>query len=88
MRNIIINAKQKTVLKVISAAIFLVLLFPPFRWVDRGSTQSAGFSIVFHPPKMNYSNFYASIDIWMLQIEFFAILVIGFIFFLINAEQE
>jgi hypothetical protein len=79
MRNIIINTKQKTVLKRVAIAILLMLLFPPFQ--NMVYKVFVGFGFILHPPG-------ASIDIWMLQIEFFAILVIGFIFFLINAEQE
>jgi hypothetical protein len=87
VRNVVVNTKQKTVLKAVSAAIFLILLFPPFRWVNRGTIESAGFNIAFHPPKISYGP-NASIDIGMLQMEFLAILVVGFIFLIINTEQK
>jgi hypothetical protein len=87
MRNIIINTNQKKVLKLVVIAILLMLLFPPFQERNGPANVFEGFGFIFHPPRSGYGYLIASIDIWMMQIEFLAILVIGFIFFLINSEQ-
>ncbi|NLD38801.1 MAG: RDD family protein [Desulfatiglans sp.] len=70
------NYKQKIILSVMIAAIFLMLLFPPFHVIIKGTTLNKGYGLLFSPPK-HADNLYASVNIGMLIVQWLAVLILG-----------
>jgi len=66
--------KQKVVLFITAGVLALMVLFPPFHLVTRGTDLRMGYSFLTHPPHR-----YAKIDANMLVVQCLVVAVIGMI---------
>ena len=66
----------------LAVVMCILVIAPPFADHYRYRISSAGFHLIFFPPR------YASIDAGMLLIELFVALAIGFIAFILKADGK
>ena len=72
------NENQKKLLYAVGTIFILMLLFPPFISIVKGTTINGGYSFIFAKPGGNYSSL-MRIDVTVLFIQWLFIAAVGFI---------
>ena len=80
------NVKQKIVLIVVAAIIFMMFLFPPFVIKIQSTSMNFGYSFILSPPK--YGGLLASVNIGQLFLQWLAIVSIGLVGWLILKKSK
>ena len=73
------NSRQRSVVSIAAAAIALMLLYPPFRFVARNGVEyNLGYSWIFAPPPISSSNAtLGSVNLWLLLAQWAAVILIA-----------
>ena len=84
---LVVNDKQKKILKGMAAVIILMLLFPPFHFHADRLNAFVSYSFIFvspHNDKFNYSE----VDVLLLISQVGIILISGFLFVLSSSKSD
>lgn len=85
------NKAQKTILTVAAAAVFLMMLFPPFHIFlgEHPREMSMGYSFLFSPPVSPISGRYeAGIDVHQLIAQWVGVaLIAALLYFAVRSEK-
>ena len=86
------NKKQRSILRIVAVALFLLLSFPPF-YSSSGSSgrryYNLGYSFLFSPPlSVGSDYFYAQVDTRLLSVQALLILAIGGALYFANKSEN